>query len=82
MVLFGFVFALRVLFFSFFMVLFGFLFRRVFVIYPPEKEKEKGGCRLDMKNLAFGFKIIRSNKSEEFVLFVVCELYFSLCLIS
>ena len=29
-------------------------------------------------NLAFGFKIIRSNKSEEFVLFIVCELYFSL----
>ena len=62
------------------MVLFGFLFRRVFVIYPPEKEK-KSVCRLDMKNLAFGFKIIRSNKSEEFVLFLVCELYFSLCLI-
>ena len=62
------------------MVLFGFLFRRVFVIYLPEKEK-KSVCRLDMKNLTFGFKIIRSNQFEEFVLFVVCELYFSLCLI-
>ena len=80
MVLFGFVFALRVLFFCFFMILFGFLFHRVFVIYPPEKKK-KSICRLDMKNLTFGFKIIISNISEEFVLFVVCELYFSLCLI-
>ena len=80
MVLFGFVFALRVLFFSFFMVLFGFVFRRVFVIYPSKKKK-KSACRLDMKNLAFGFKIIISNKSKEFVLIVVCEFYFSLCLI-
>ena len=79
MIIFGFVFALRVFFFFLFLWFYlGFYFVE-FLSFTHQKKKSV--YRLDMKNLAFGFKIIRSNKSEEFILFVVCELYFSLCLI-
>ena len=67
-------------FFVFLWFYLGFYFVE-FLSFTHQKKKKKSVCRLDMKNLAFGFKIIRSNKSEEFVLSIVCELYFSLCLI-
>ena len=67
-------FVLRVLFFCFFMVLFGFLFRRVFVIYPPKKEK-KSVFRLDIKNkYHFVLKLseVINLKSSFCLLFVNC----------
>ena len=48
---------------------------------PTRNRKRKCICRLDLKIPAFGFKIIRFNQCEEFIVFVVCELYLSFCLL-
>ena len=79
MVLFGYVFTLRVFFFflSFYLGLCCF----EFLSFAYQKKKKKCIYRLDLKILAFCFKIIRCNQSEEFIMFVICELYLSLCLL-
>ena len=74
MVLFGFVFALRVLFFVFLCFYLGFYFVE-FLSCTHQKKKKKSICRLDMKNLVFfvlKLPEVINLKSSFCLLFVNC----------